>query len=149
MVTGSRTAATLFWALSVCTIVAAGHAAAQTTYPENSIRKVVVFPPGSPAQSGAHLHEAQPSSSFADAYRKWKAGHNMSTFQPKQDADVLAAVAAGDCAYANGAIFLYGRVNLPGAEEYSDPQVIAYGETVDKLVDACERDHLAKITRIN
>jgi hypothetical protein len=149
MVTGSRTAATLFWALSVCTIVAAGHAAAQTTYPENSIRKVVVFPPGSPAQSGARLHEAQPSSSFADAYRKWKAGHNMSTFQPKQDADVLAAVAAGDCAYANGAIFLYGRVNLPGAEDYSDPQVIAYGETVDTLVDACEREQLAKTTRIN
>jgi hypothetical protein len=73
----------------------------------------------------------------------------MSTIQPKQDADVLAAVAAGDCDYANGAIFQYGRMNLPGAEDYSDPQVIAYGETVDKLVDACQRDKVAKTTRIS
>ena len=56
----------------------------------------------------ACAHEAQgPSSSFAEAYQKWKVEHDMSTFQPKQDADVLAAVAAGECGYANGAIFQY------------------------------------------
>jgi hypothetical protein len=128
---------------SVSAIMQAGHATAQTTYPEKPIRMVVGFPPGSPADTGAR------SPSFAEAYQRWKAAHNMVPFQPKQDADVLAAVAAGDCGYANGAIFQYGRVNLPGAVDYSDRQVIAYGETVDRLVDACQRDKEAKIPRIN
>lgn len=135
--------------LSVPAIGDAKHAIAQAIFPESSIGGVVVAPFLRTVTIGTYRSSAPSQlSSFDEEYEKWKLTHNMSAFRLEEDADIFAAVAAGDCDYANGAIFQYGRLHLPGAINYSDAQVIAYGETVDTLVNACRRDKSANSIKI-
>ena len=79
----------------------------------------------------------QTATPFDMAYAQWKSELKMSPFSTREESEILSAVAQGDCAYANFAIFEIGRVHLPGAIDYTDEQVIDYGVTVDQLVEAC------------
>ena|SRR5688572_20941431 len=82
--------------------------------------------------------DAQSIAPFEIAFTDWKTTLRMSAFSAREDTEIRSAVAAGDCAFANFAIFEIGRTHLPGAIDYTDDQVIGYGLTVDRLVEHCE-----------
>ena len=74
---------------------------------------------------------------FTAPYAEWKAEYSMSAFSPIEDKTILDAVRAGECGFADFALFMYGKVHTPNSIAYTDKEVVRFGKSVDPLVRLC------------
>lgn len=81
-------------------------------------------------------------SAFVTAYQDWKdkqkREYRMGTFPLVQERAIIAYVERGECAVFNGLLFGVGWHHIPSHEQYTDEDALAYGKTIDTLVEICE-----------